>query len=271
MTVEEELRGALDVPAPPATTTLEGVLRRGRRRLLVQRAGAVFGTLAVVALIGFGSVVWSWNQVGPVTPLGSPGDWPRATEAEGKPLDWRNPDGPCGTQLPTALMVRGFGAEQLTTDKLRTWRDKAQELIPALAFGAHPVLDDLNMYEYVVTDDRGTGSVRLSAGVFTGSPSKAADQALWVTGSCQAPRRAIAADGTVYQLYDEVTETLWKTGSAQSAPARMQTLHIYRPDGSAFRIDQFNTVPTNLDKRRESLPLTGGQLVRLGSAIAGVA
>ncbi|MGW4208248.1 hypothetical protein ACWEIJ_09705 [Lentzea sp. NPDC004789] len=271
MTVEEELRGALDVPAPPAATTLEGVLRRGRRRLFVQRAGAVLGTLAVVGIIGFGSVVWNWNQATPMTPGGSPGDWPRASGVVRKPVDLNNTNGECDPQMPTALMVRGFGAQRFSTDQLRRWREKAQEVLPSLELGAQAVQDDLNMYEYEVTDERGTGSVRLSAGVFTGSPSNAADEALWSVGGCQAPRRVRAPDGTVYQLYDVVSSTLWDTTSQKSAPAKMQTLHVYRPDGSAFRIDQLSVVTTNLDKRRESLPLTESQLVRLGPAIAGVA
>ncbi|MET8761195.1 hypothetical protein [Lentzea sp. NPDC004782] len=271
MTVEEELRGALDVPVPPATTTLEGVLRRGRRRLFVRRAGAVLGTLAVVAIMGFGSVVWNWNQARPMTPGGSPGDWPRASGLVRKPADPQHTNGECDPQMPTALMARGFGAERFSTDQLRTWRDKAQEVLPSLALGAQAVRDDLNMYEYEVTDEGGTGSLRLSAGFFAGSPSKAADEAMWVAGGCQAPRRVTARDGTVYQLYDVVSSTLWDTTSQKSAPAKMQTLHVYRPDGAAFRIDQLSVVPTNLDKRRESLPLTESQLVRLGPAIAGVA
>ncbi|MDT7787900.1 MAG: hypothetical protein QOF58_6319, partial [Pseudonocardiales bacterium] len=55
MNIEEKLRGALDTPAPPPTTTLDHVLKRGRRRVFAQRAGAMLGVVAVVAGVGFGA------------------------------------------------------------------------------------------------------------------------------------------------------------------------------------------------------------------------
>ena len=46
-----------DEPAPPVSTTLDDVVRRGRRRVFVQRAVSVAGVVAVVAAIGAGAVL----------------------------------------------------------------------------------------------------------------------------------------------------------------------------------------------------------------------
>ncbi|HEX8865924.1 MAG TPA: hypothetical protein VF821_09735, partial [Lentzea sp.] len=57
----------------------------------------------------------------------------------------------------------------------------------------------------------------------------------------------------------------------ESALSKVQRLHIYRPDGLAIRIDQLSVVPTDLKKRRQSVPLSEDQLVRLGHVVAAVA
>jgi hypothetical protein len=259
MNVEDELRGALDVSAPPATTTLDDVLRRGRRRLFARRAGAAFGAMAVVAVIGIGGAVW--NQAGPSVPLGNPGEWPRASETVREPLHPNDPDRDCGMQLPAVPLVRNFGAESFSADQLRSWRKKAQAVISPVDVESEVVEDVLNMYDFDVVDERGTGSVRLSAGRFSGTPSEAADEAVWAYGSCQAPRRAEARDGTVYQLYD----------MRRQSPTKAQTLHVYRPDGRVFRIEQFNQGRAQAMLGRETLPLTVEQLVKLGPAVAAVA
>ncbi|MCP2244736.1 hypothetical protein [Lentzea aerocolonigenes] len=253
MNVEDELRGALDVSAPPATTTLDDVLRRGRRRLFARRAGTVLSTLAVVAVVGIGSVLWVQDT--PTAPVGNPADWPRVSETVRKPLyhsNTANPNADCGIQMPAVPMDRGFGAERLSADQLRTWRTRAEAALGELEVGEQVAEDVLHTYDLNVSGLTGKGSVRLSTGSFTTTPSAAADEALWATGTCRAPRRAVARDGTVYQLYDVL----------QGA----QTLHVYRPDGRAFRIEQINS-----DLTRNSLPLTDDQLVKLGPAVAAVA
>ncbi|HEV7646572.1 MAG TPA: hypothetical protein VGP26_00270 [Actinophytocola sp.] len=51
------IRAVADVPAPPVTTTLDSVVRRGRRRTLVQRGATVAAVVGVVAAIGVGGVL----------------------------------------------------------------------------------------------------------------------------------------------------------------------------------------------------------------------
>ncbi|MDQ3790605.1 MAG: hypothetical protein M3422_25635, partial [Actinomycetota bacterium] len=53
----QALRTLTDDPAPPVTTTVDQVLRRGKRRVFVQRAVAIAGVVAVVAAIGAATVL----------------------------------------------------------------------------------------------------------------------------------------------------------------------------------------------------------------------
>lgn len=77
------------------------------------------------------------------------------------------------------------------------------------------------------------------------------------------PRRGAAPDGTVYQLYDVAPSVF--------TPAKVQTLHVYRPDGRVFRIEQSTEGNGRPGPGRESPPLSEDQLVKLGPAIAEVA
>ncbi len=51
------LRAVADEPAPPAATTVDQVITRGRRRVLVQRGAAVAAVVGFVAAIGVGGVL----------------------------------------------------------------------------------------------------------------------------------------------------------------------------------------------------------------------
>jgi hypothetical protein len=51
------LHAVADMPAPPAVTTVEQVIQRGRRRALVQRGATVAAVVGVVAAIGVGGVL----------------------------------------------------------------------------------------------------------------------------------------------------------------------------------------------------------------------
>lgn len=88
------LRSVSDGPAPPATTSAADVIRRGRRRVLVQRAGAIAGVVVVVAAIGVTSI-WLGSSA---TDGGSGvrvGEAPTsATTTTGLPADWTRVESP---------------------------------------------------------------------------------------------------------------------------------------------------------------------------------
>ncbi|QFZ18234.1 hypothetical protein [Saccharothrix syringae] len=92
---EEDLRRVLksevDGPAPAARADLVGVVRRGRRRLLVLRTGAVAGTLALVGVVGFGAAALGGLAGGPSDPAVGPVVNPTA--------------GPTGSREPLAAPV----------------------------------------------------------------------------------------------------------------------------------------------------------------------
>jgi hypothetical protein len=80
MTTDDQLRTALrtvaDEPAPPVATTLDHVVRRGRRRVLVQRGATITAVVGVVAAIGVGGVLIrgasEGQQVPPAVPVTPP-------------------------------------------------------------------------------------------------------------------------------------------------------------------------------------------------------
>lgn len=61
MTTDDQMRAALrmvaDEPAPPAVTTLDQVVRRGRRRVLAQRGATIAAVAGFVVAIGIGGAM----------------------------------------------------------------------------------------------------------------------------------------------------------------------------------------------------------------------
>ena len=129
-------------------------------------------------------------------------------------------------------------------------------------------------YTADVSDARGTGSVVLSVGRFTGDPLTAADDQAYDMSNCQAPKRHVLADGTVLQIYD--------VAPSDPFASLNQTVRIYLPDGQLYSLSVRNFGSPDFATNREdpghphrvgagrpTLPLTEGQLAELGLAMAG--
>ncbi|GLY48140.1 hypothetical protein [Lentzea sp. NBRC 102530] len=243
MRIEDELRGALDVPAPPAATTLEDVLRRGKRKVAVRRAGVAGSVLVVVAVVAAGVLGLPFRSAGPADPV----NWARATQAPGQQPDPPRDSRAC-SENPNPPPVLSRGGESLDRKQTDAWLDLTQSLLPNEKLTSTPIGYDLVR---VFTVDVGTSSaVRFSRVRFDGlSPSAAADRALWASGGCTPPRRTTNAEGTVFQLYD-------------AAPTG-QALYVFRADGRSLQLEQVSVA-----SEAGSLPLSEADFVKLGAAVA---
>lgn len=300
MKIEDELRGALDVPAPPSSTTLEEVLKLGRRRVLVQRAGAFLGVAAVVVGIGVGAV--SLNAAPPPAPADRPEPdygpavvvhtmtWPRVNTPPQQPYGtWTPgstapppPDRPI-LQLPECDMRPGklalsttIGTERLPDAFLTKWVASVRQQLPEMRVSElTPGLGN-PAYQVDLTDLRGTGSVQLTAGRFTGTPQEYADDSLWETGDCEPPYRTVLRDGTIVQLHS--------VHAFEPFQSLVQVMNVYRADGLVYQLRLTNSgspdvrpdpkQPTSWERigaGRPTLPLSDEQFSRLGPTIAGLA
>lgn len=301
MNIEDELRGALNVSAPPPTTTLGVVMKRGRRRVFAQRAGAVLGVVAVVAGIGFGAT--TLNQAAPTPQQADRPDAGPATVEHA--LTWPRvdvpPQTPYGTWTPAATapppagravlsmprcdigqrkwaMKVPLGSVKANPEFVQRWAGIVRERLPELRVSdLSPSLDKSPWFEYAVdlTDSGGTGSVRLTVGRFAGTPLEYADDNLWTSGDCQPPYRTTLPDGTIVQLHS--------VRAAEPFQTLLQVMEVFRPDGLMLQMELANYGSKDLRPAaqegywertgpgRANLPLTDEQFSRLGPAIAGVA
>jgi hypothetical protein len=295
MDIEEKLRGALDTPAPPPTTTLDHVLKRGRRRVFAQRAGAMLGVVAVVAGIGIGSTVL--NRAAPQPPADQPNngpatvehmlEWPRVEIPAQQPYGtWRpGPSAPppvgrmvpevplCDMKTPTQPIA--LGTQALSAEFVPKLIDLVRRELPEVTVDNAPGNSVADAIELDVADAGGTGSIRIAAGRFTGTPLWHADDALWATGDCKPARRLYGADGLVVQLHS--------VRPYEPFQSLVQVLEVFRKDGLLLRLElrNFGSPDMNPDPNqpgvlhrtgagRPTLPLTEEQFSRLGPAIAEV-
>jgi hypothetical protein len=239
----QALHTLVDEPAPPVTTTLDQVLRRGRRRVLAQRAGAVAGVMAVVAAIGVSAVLLRPGDqpdglqvaTSTTTAPSSTVTGPPST-ATLQPLDgWqamRLPTvgcDPAHVQLPPepqiAILSRDIvepafvnaisdvtGSAPAVT--MAEWRENSPKQVGPRGYLATEI-----------PMAGGNGQVQLEVIRFGGTPREIADASLATYGNCEPPLRHELADGTILQMYPT---NGWDT------PAPTRPLQIYRPDNRMY-------------------------------------
>ncbi|PRY45981.1 hypothetical protein [Umezawaea tangerina] len=307
--IEEELRAMADVTAPPSTTALDDVLRRGRRRVYALRAGAVAGVVAVVAGAGF--TAFALRSV-PTSapPADGPVDGPVVTSTttpSGPPAWWPvvalPPQTPYGTWQPASSAPPGPGREVLAVPQCDShWDeqvvvdlgrdtvtptaaerfDRAIDEVAGVAVPGEPQTATLGTdpaqpthHRWVdVTDAGGTGSLTISEGRYSGTPLEAADREAFLSGNCAPPHRQVRDDGTVLQYSSVIPSEPF-----QSLTQRMR---VYRSNGHVVEIVQRNFGTRDLrvndadgsferlGQGRATLPFSDRQFTAVGEEVASV-
>lgn len=282
------LRAELDVPAPAARTSLDDLLRRGRRRVFAQRAVTVMGVLLAVAGIGFGGVALSaaprtlppaetvstTPTTTPTTAVRAEASWPRINEPSRTPTITLNyPDMPIPCEQSGTPLLTGWPGSSKAPDSVRAaWERALTGLAGQVQFLVMEPREpgEREAYNYWA-DVTGHGSIWLRAGSFTGDPLAQADDQKWAQGDCVPPKRHVLSDGTVLQLY--------AVKEATPVPTLSQRLVIYAPSGMSYEIKVSNhsaeyLLGPEIDETngpsggRPELPLTEEQLAGIGLAVA---
>jgi hypothetical protein len=304
--LEQELRAMADVTAPPATTGLDDVLRRGRRRVYALRAGAAAGVVAVIAGAGFTALTLR----GAPTSLPPADGGPAVTTTNAAPIvqvtPWPRVDLPLpvpyGTWSPGESAPPAPGRSVPPIPLCSTPDDRVSQLArsapmaPAVAKAVgevvglvaplavpsdlktavlRPDTPEASYFQWIdVTDAGGTGSVVISEGHFPGAPVDAADRDAFADRNCSPPNRLVTDDGTVLQY---ASPAPWEPFQSLT-----QTLRIYRPDGTLVELEQRNYGSPDLrvneddwsfdhfGKGRGTLPLTAEQLMAIGDYVVHV-
>lgn len=302
--IEQDLRSVNDIPVPPATTALDDVLRRGRRRVYLLRAGAAAGVVAVVAGAGFTAL----GLRATTTSLPPALDGPAVTTTVNQVAPWSTADlpgqTPYGTWQPASSAPPGPGRAVLALPVCEShWTEQVSELgiapvSPAVAdeFGKAVglvgplavageqktvVLQPTEPGGAVgysrwmdVTDTGGTGSLSIDEGRYTGTPLAAADREAFLYGNCEPPTRRVLDDGTVVQRASAVP--------SEPFQSLTQGMRIYRPGGVVveivqrnfgspdFRVNDAGTAFDRTGPGRATLPLDDEQFAAIGEHVAHV-
>lgn len=238
-TTRRALHTLTDEPAPPVATSLDQVLRRGRRRVFAQRASAVAGVVAVVAAIGVTAVllrpggddhVQVADQTTPAPPSSTSTQVPplpgwTLVEIPANCHDNPDPGLPPEPQIP--LLPQGVveSAFMLSVDAVV---GQSATIINSEWMGNSPKHDAPRGYvkvEFPVAGTDGNGQVQLEVAKFGGTPDQAANADVGTYGDCEPPARHVLADGTVLQLYPV---------GKNEPQSPTQHLQIFQPDGHEY-------------------------------------
>lgn len=237
------LRTLTDEPAPPVATSLDEVLRRGRRRVFAQRAGAVAGVVAMVAAIGTAAVLLRPGDQGGSVEVATSSTAPPAPRAPAGPVPgWRYvgvPTEDCVNKgvdhLPPAPTI-GLVPRDVVQPALVKAVDQVTGHLPVVVSAGWEeyTAKEQGPRGYIYSEipvgenpDDGNGQIQLEAVRYGGTPGQMADASVHVYGNCEPPARHVLADGTVLQLY----------GIDTFNPQQpVQHLQIYRPGNRMYAI-----------------------------------
>ncbi|TDQ05081.1 hypothetical protein [Labedaea rhizosphaerae] len=267
-------------PVPMATTSVEDVIRKGKRRLRVQRVATVGGVAAVVAVIAAGTLLFRPDGSGSGVPVASQPTAPSTgalagyspvPRAPGPGDVHTSPIGPppTGTTFTTTTTKLPVGAG--VGD-----RCDAVFLTPAHAPGLpKSTVDQTLLHAYYTTTghnpvavrpsgrdtvDRTDGTVQrvvvedkagelvLDLSVHGGTPQEAANASLGPAPECATPRRKTLSDGTVMQLYPR--------GS------KAQLLQVFTPSGRTYLLTLIPDIQWPLTE--EQLATVADEVAKLG-------
>lgn len=256
--------------APPVTTTLDQVVRRGRRRLFVQRASAVAGVVAVVAGIGVGALLLRPGGSGDgMHVASSPTSAPTSSAA--RLPGWTPVAVPADSARGADNCLQRYVELPPEPDIQLETQDRVRD---AYVQAAQSIIGPVSMAEdgewlpnspkheaprgylnLTVPMDNGTGQLMLEAARFGGTPEQVANASITVYGNCGEPFRRTLADGTVLQLYPLDTH---------DTDAPSQHLQIYLPNGLMYVVTSAGWSETDLSPASPSSPdgaqvLTGGR------------
>lgn len=296
------LRELSDEPMPPVATTFDEVVRRGRRRVLVQRVAGAAGVMVVVAAIGVGAMLLRpSDQSGGVEVGGTNSVTTTTTTSPSTPSapSIRNEEAPTETSKPLVRsgwvqtnMPAGIDPDADGCMK----KDDMKNAVPDVTVPPENVVRSAleiaikeglslppmstntpdwggtsgHMVVEVPVNSSGNGQIQLEAKRFGGTPRQAADGSVMAEGNCEAPYRTTLKDGTVLQLYP--------TRDEETAHP-VQSLRIYRPNGLMYTIVSAGYSETDMtpalgtsgsvvEGGRGALPTTAEQLAVLGERLA---
>jgi hypothetical protein len=296
------LHAVADVPAPPAVTTVEQVIQRGRRRALVQRGATVAAVVGVVAAIGVGGVLLRSTAEGKGVEPASPPDTTTTTTTTGSPTfeptpATTDPLPPASVPVEPTLLhgwewvsapmtenngycnpaIPPDGEPKIGLPDRAAVRRQFLAVVRVQA-GADPVVvyDSWEDYSPKTSAPRGffdvnvdmgdgPGSVQLEVGRFGGTPKDAADADVSVYGSCEQPSRRTLADGTVLQLYRP---------DFHDPKIPVQHLGVYKPNGRHYVVTTAGygeADKTRLDDGAYTVTSGRGRLPLADEGIAAVA
>lgn len=255
------LRALQDEPAPATTTTLEQIVKRGRRRVFGQRLG-VLAVVMVVLAAGAGGALALWSP--------DPEPEPEATQLT--------------TTYPWPDQLAGWSVVEPGHCGASSERSAAKPILgqavvePAFVAAVAEVTGgpanlavsswDQELRGYVEVEvpvDKSWGSVHLEETRQLGQPpSVAADADVGLYGLCVASMRRILDSGTVLQLY---------APDARSPFAPVQRLHTYLPNGLQYVLTSAGWSRSDnkggvVRTGRGRLPLDSQQLADLAVRIA---
>lgn len=226
------LRAIFDASAPPATTTVDQVLRLGRRRKLLQRATMAAVVMAVIGGVGIGAAVLrapaeSGSDTAAPPSTGQPAllpGWERVPMpvAGTTGCDFRTVPSPPEMGLPPQDLLRA-----VFVDTLEEVLGPPVELVHDNTETGKPTSTSAFLDAEFSVDGDGPFSMGFEVTSFAGSPVEGADAHAGLfdyNRLCEPPSRRIESDGTVYQLFSP-------TDPGQQFAKGLQ---VYRPDNRMY-------------------------------------